>query len=182
MDLIGLLPILAFVALASGIIVVFRRTGSIVARTREVEAFQQGMRDLGGRAESALASASERIDLVRHHELDASALGETLTGATAALDGFRTEATALRGPREARDIRDELVAALERANRALDMVEHGATIMTTGRGSLRELEAQTSIKRGYLNLVHAREAIRSQVQAAERLTEAGVSMFRRRAA
>ena len=31
--------------------------------------------------------------------------------------------------------------------------------MTTIRGGARELEAQTSIKRGYLNLLHAREAI-----------------------
>ena len=31
--------------------------------------------------------------------------------------------------------------------------------MTAVRGSHRELEAQTPIKRGYLNLIHAREAI-----------------------
>ena len=36
-DWIDLLPILAFVALAAGLAVVFRRTGSIVAKTREVE-------------------------------------------------------------------------------------------------------------------------------------------------
>ena len=40
------------------------------------------------------------------------------------------------------------------------MVEHGTD--DPGRRSrrgARELEAQTSIKRGYLNLIHAREAI-----------------------
>ena len=39
------------------------------------------------------------------------------------------------------------------------MVEHGATILAPVRRGGRELEAQTSIKRGYLNLLHAREAI-----------------------
>ena len=39
------------------------------------------------------------------------------------------------------------------------MVEHGATILASVRRGQRELEAQTSIKRGYLNLIHAREAI-----------------------
>ena len=48
---------------------------------------------------------------------------------------------------------------LGRAKRAIDMVEHGATILASVRRGQRELEAQTSIKRGYLNLIHAREAI-----------------------
>jgi hypothetical protein len=39
------------------------------------------------------------------------------------------------------------------------MVEHGAGILAQARRRGRELEAQTSIKRGYLNLLHAREAI-----------------------
>ena len=38
------------------------------------------------------------------------------------------------------------------------MVEHGTTIMVNVRRGPRELEAQTAIKRGYLNLIHAREA------------------------
>jgi len=38
------------------------------------------------------------------------------------------------------------------------MVEHGATILIGVRRGPRELEAQTAIKRGYLNLIHAREA------------------------
>jgi hypothetical protein len=39
------------------------------------------------------------------------------------------------------------------------MVGHGADIQTRVRRRGREVEAQTSIKRGYLNLLHAREAI-----------------------
>ena len=50
------------------------------------------------------------------------------------------------------------------------MVEHGAAILAQVRRGGRELEAQTSIKRGYLNLIHAREAIARHAARAEDLT------------
>ncbi len=158
-DWVVALPILAFIALAAGLAVVFRRTGSIVAKARETEGFRSSVRDLASRIDASLEGASTRIDQVRHHELTPDAIGETLTVASDAVDRYLEEARALRVPSTAVDIRDDLVAQLERAGRALATVEHGATIMTTIRGGARELEAQTSIKRGYLNLLHAREAI-----------------------
>jgi hypothetical protein len=54
------------------------------------------------------------------------------------------------------------------------MVEHGAKILAQARRRGRELEAQTSVKRGYLNLVHAREAIVRHAAAAEELDVAPV--------
>jgi len=39
------------------------------------------------------------------------------------------------------------------------MVEHGCDILTAARSEVRAPGAETSIKRGYLNLIHAREAI-----------------------
>jgi hypothetical protein len=39
------------------------------------------------------------------------------------------------------------------------MASHGCTLMAAASGRHRELEAQTAIKRGYLNALHAREAI-----------------------
>lgn len=167
MDLIVLLPILAFIALAAGLAVVFRRTGQIVGRTRETERFRGTVRDLCARIDQSLAGATARIDQVRHHELLPDAIGDTLTAATDAVEGYLDEARALRPPPSADGIRDDLVRALERAGRALATVEHGATIMTSVRGGARELEAQTSIKRGYLNLVHARGAIAEQARLAE---------------
>jgi hypothetical protein len=49
------------------------------------------------------------------------------------------------------------------------MVEHGVAILAAVRRGGRELEAQTSIKRGYLNLIHAREAIREHAARAASL-------------
>jgi len=166
MDWIVLLPILAFIALAAGLAVVFRRTGSIVARTRETERFRSSVADLCGRIDVSLEGAAARIDKVRHHELTADAITDTLTAASDAVDRYLEEARALHGPDGAIEIRDDLVAGLERASRAIATVEHGASIMTSVRGGARELEAQTSIKRGYLNLVHARGAIAEQAKLA----------------
>jgi hypothetical protein len=169
MDWIFLLPILAFVALAAGLGIVFRRTGFIVAKTREAERFRSSVKDLVARIDTSLSGAVARIDQLRHHELNPASIDETLTATTDAVDRYIEEARALRGPHGATEIRDELVASLERAGRALETVEHGANIMTSVRGSHRELEAQTSIKRGYLNLVHAREAIVRQATLADAL-------------
>jgi hypothetical protein len=171
MDWIILLPIFAFVALAAGLVVVFRGTGRIVARTREVESFRSAIRDLTGRVDASLTGAAGRIDLVRHHALEPTALGDTLSAASDAVGQYLEEAKALHAPKNGTSIREDLVLALERAGRALSTVEHGANILASVRGGTRELEAQTSIKRGYLNLIHAREAISRQAVRADELTQ-----------
>jgi hypothetical protein len=57
------------------------------------------------------------------------------------------------------DVRAAMLYELERAGRALEMVAHGCALLATTRSGYRELEAQTAVKRGYLNALHAREAI-----------------------
>jgi hypothetical protein len=184
MELTVLLPILAFVALAAGLIVVFRRTGRIVARTREQEAFRQTVGDLVLRIDLSLEGATARIDSVRHHALPADALTDTLTAASDAVERYLEEARALTPPSQAKSVRVAIVADLERAGRALAMVEHGATILLTVRRGNRELEGQTSIKRGYLNLLHAREALARHAALADTLatpTNDSQDMLRRSA-
>jgi hypothetical protein len=154
-----LLPIMAFIALAAGLVVVFRGTGRIAARTREIQQFKAAVKDLTFRTDSLLAAAAAQIDAVRHHQAGPEAIGQTVTDATETLEGHVTEARGWSGPRRAQAIRDDLVGELERAIRALGMVEHGANMLASARRGARDLEAQTSIKRGYLNLIHAREAI-----------------------
>ncbi len=113
--------------------------------------------------------ATERIDAVRRGQQAADTIGETITAATDAVERYVEEARDLDGPAGALSIRDDIVAELERAGRALAMVEHGTTILAQVRRRGRELEAQTSIKRGYLNLLHAREAIDRHAVRAEDL-------------
>ena len=156
---VTLLPVMAFIALAAGLVVVFRGTTRIAARTREIQQFRGGVKDLVARVDASLESATGRIDAVRHNQAGPEVISQTVVVATEALERYGDEARALRAPRRAQAIRDDLVAELERATRALGMVEHGANMQASSRRGSRDLEAQTSIKRGYLNLIHAREAI-----------------------
>ena len=169
MDIVVLLPILAFVALAAGLLVVFRGTGRIVARTRELDHFKHQVRDLAARADASLAGAVFEIDAVRRRQVGPETITDTVAAATDAVERYAGEARELRGPSSARRIRTDLVSELERAQRALGMVEHGTSILAAARRGNRELEAQTSIKRGYLNLLHAREALARHAQEAEAL-------------
>ncbi len=171
-DLIVLLPIAAFIALVAGLAVVLRGTGRIVARTREVERFRTNVRDLAARIDVSLGGAVGEIDAVRRRQVDPETIAPTVMAATEAVHRYLDEARALGGPPAAVQIRTDIVADLERAERALEMVDHGTTIMITARRGPRELEAQTSVKRGYLNLIHAREAIARHALAADEL-EAG---------
>ena len=173
-ELTVLLPVAAFAALAFGVIVVLRRAGRIVARTREVEHFRSAIRDLATRIDQSLEGAVGRIDSVRRGQLAADAIPPTIEAATDAVTRYADEARALKGPPAGAPIRDAIIDELERAGRALGMVEHGAKILAQARRRGRELEAQTSVKRGYLNLVHAREAIVRHAAAAEDLELAPV--------
>lgn len=158
-ELAILLPLAAFIALAAGLYVVFRRTDTIARRSREVETFKRTVRELAARIDTSLAGATSRIDAVRRQQVPADTIGPTIEAATDAVERYVAEARALSGPAPAIAIRDALVADLERAGRALQMVDHGATILAQVRRRGRELEAQTALKRGYLNLMHAREAV-----------------------
>ncbi|HEY5487224.1 MAG TPA: hypothetical protein VIK06_06210, partial [Candidatus Limnocylindrales bacterium] len=53
-----------------------------------------------------------------------------------------------------------LVAELDRTERAIELIEHGAEMLSESSFE-RHGEGETAIKRGYLNLLHAREAIRA---------------------
>lgn len=164
-ELAILLPLAAFIALAAGLYVVFRQTDSIARRSRDIERFKAAVHDLAARIDTSLEGATSRIDAVRRQQVAADTIGPTIEAATDAVRRYVGEAKALSGPPPAMAIREALVGDLERAGRALSMVEHGATILAQVRRRGRELEAQTSLKRGYLNLMHARESV--QRHAAE---------------
>ncbi len=159
MELLVVLPLAAFLALAVMFVMILRRVGRIIARSREVHGFRASIRDLDDRIGQSLDGAAQRIDAVRRQALAADGIGDTLAAASDAVERYAEEAKALKGPPEAVAIGEDIALELGRAGRAIDMVGHGVTILATVRRGGRELEAQTSIKRGYLNLIHAREAI-----------------------
>ncbi len=174
MELFLILPLAAFLALVVLFVLLLRRAGRVVARSRELDGFRAAILDLDNRIGQSLDGAAERIDAVRRQQLAAEGIGDTLAAATDAVDRYADEARALKGPPEALAIGQDIVHELARAARAIDMVDHGVQILSAVRRGGRELEAQTSIKRGYLNLIHAREAIgRHAARAADLETEPG---------
>ena len=80
-----------------------------------------------------------------------------MTEAQAVIDELTGETAALAAPEGLAPVVAALTGDLERAGRAVMLVEHGLAMLTnTSIG--RDLEAQTSLKRGALNLRHARDA------------------------
>jgi hypothetical protein len=177
------LPVLAFLILLALFLLVMRRAGRFVAATRDVERFRRQVGDLGGRAETSLAEICGRIDAVRRGQLGADQIAEDVTASLDAVGRYADEARGLHPPADGRAIREENESAFERAHRALERVEHGRAIQASARSGGREIEAQTAIKRGYLNVLHAREAIAHQAKLASDLSAtAETSRFQRRSA
>jgi len=173
------LPIIAFLALATAFAVILRRAGRLLAATRDVERFRRQVGDLGERIETSLGEISRRVDALRRGQLDAAAISDDLTASLDAVGRYADEARALQPPVDAVRIRTGLISELERASRAIGMIEHGCSIQISARAGARGLEAQTAIKRGYLNLLHARQSF--QDHAATVVERADASRDRDRA-
>jgi hypothetical protein len=163
------LPLIAFVILLILFVLVLRRASRFIAATRDVERFRRQIGDLAGRIETSLGEICSRVDALRRGQLDAEALGDDITASLDAVGKYADETRALHPPADGRPMLDEIVAELERAGRALEMIEHGRSIQASARAGGREIEAQTSIKRGYLNVLHAREAIAHQAELARNI-------------
>jgi hypothetical protein len=181
MEPLLVLPLLAFFILLALFLLVLRRAGRFLAQTRDAERFRRQVGDLAGRVESSLGEVSARVDAVRRGQLGADMVGDDLTASLDAVARYADEARAFRPPHDGLAIRDEIVAELDRSARALQMIEHGRSIQASARSGGREVEAQTAIKRGYLNVLHAREAIANHARAAAALAPGrGSSAVQRR--
>ena len=147
-----------------GFLIVLRRAGRIVAR---VEGFRSVGPGLAARIDQSLDGATGRIDAVRRGQLGADTIGPTIEAATDAVARYADEARALKGPPAGMPSATRSSRARAcRARARHGGPRRGSWPRFVGAGGV---EAQTSIKRGYLNLVHAREAIVRHAEAARGL-------------
>lgn len=167
------IPLVLFVALAASFVLVLRRAAKVVADTRELESFRRNVADLVARIDASLSGVAERIDRVRRHQLDPHDVCGNIDAAIDAVARYAEEAEALRPPQGLSYTRTSLGDELARVDRALDAVRHGCEALATGVAGPRQLEGQTSVKRGYLNILHAREAIRRVAIEAQRARPPG---------
>ena len=161
---VAALVVLALAAFAVAVGV--RSAGRILTKTRQAEGFRGDIDDLARRIETSLSDVSLLIDGVRRRATAADSILENIDLALDAVARYEEEVDALGGPPEAVRYRRAMAAELQRAGRALEMVDHGCRMAASGRKEERGPEADTSIKRGYLNLIHARESIAEHALAA----------------
>jgi hypothetical protein len=167
-----LLPLALAALLLYVLLDVAVRFNRALARARAVDRFRAEAAAIGRPAEVRLGALAERIAAVRHGTPPAAELVADLRAATAAARQASQAAGGLVSPNPAAAVlREALVFDLGRAARALEMVEHGCALAAENRGRSSELEAQTAIKRGYLNLLHARESLAGHLADAARLQD-----------
>ncbi len=144
-------------ALAALFVLTVRRMSALSSRTRELERFQQAVDAIDLRFAAVIDPVARGLDEARRGTPDMSALVASVASLHVTLDGLLVESRALAVPVGLEPLALAMAVELERADRAADLVEHGLGVLSAGRRG-RELEAQTSLKRGALNLRHARDA------------------------
>ena len=134
-----------------------RRMSALVGRTRDLERYQAAVDALDRRFAGVSLPLIQSLDDARRHAGDPVALQAQVAEADAVLTELAVEARSLRPAPALTAASAAMAAELERATRAVSFLEHGVNAMAPGtRG--RDLEAQTSLKRGALNLRHAQGA------------------------
>jgi hypothetical protein len=173
-QVLAVVSLVLFVLLAVAFASVLHRAARVVAVTREDETFRRDGAALAERAAAAIGAGTERIDRVRRRNDAPSALDEVLPQLLETLDALRVEAEAMVPPAALAFAGVRIAEEIERAARAVETVRHGCVLLGVGAGRPRELEGETSVKRGYLNLLHAREALTTQAEGLRTgRTEAG---------
>jgi hypothetical protein len=135
-----------------------RRMTRLAARTRELGAYQTALAELSARTAVAVDPVIAHLDEVRRRSGDPVRVAASVARAAEEIAAACEDAGALRSPLGLEESGAHVVFELERIGRALDLIDHGLTGLVGVRGP-RELEIQTTLKRGALNLRHARDAI-----------------------
>jgi hypothetical protein len=149
---VGLLVVLLLLFLA-----VLRRLSVLIARTRDLERVQRSVESINRRFAIAIGPIVDRLDEIRRRSGDPMLLARDLDPARSMLEDLAVETRKLRVPAMLAGQAAVMVHEMDRALRATELVGHGMDALLAARGH-RDLEAQTSLKRGALNLRHARDA------------------------
>ena len=174
MDEIRVAALIAFIALSGLVAYVILRSRAAGRESRDSRAFADGVAELSARVLGSLGGALAVLDDLRHHRLDTAVALPAIDAALATIDGYVADVQALPASLQAQPVRADLEADLRRAERALDRTRHGCRILASGSGRGSDLEGQASVKRGYLELQHARDAFARHAADATRAVPATV--------
>jgi hypothetical protein len=158
MDPIRVAALVGFIVLAGIVLYVVMRSRAVGRESRESQAFRQSVAALEPVVDATLVSALSVVDEVRRHRL--AAVG-AMPAIDRSLEAVREHAATVRAltaaPAEAGH-QTRLADDLARAERALERIEHGVRTLADATVRIGDVEGQTVVKRGYLELQHARAA------------------------
>ena len=174
MELTTILWLALLVVLGLLFVLTLRRMSGLVARTRALEGFQVAVESLDRRFTGVVEPLVRALDETRRHAGDPNALAEQVTVAQAVIDELRSEVRGLAAPAQLAAVPPALAGDLDRAARAASYVEHGLASMAHASIG-RDLEAQTALKRGTLNLRHSQEAFSNRAREVARLRPADLA-------
>jgi len=149
--------LVVLVALFALFLLTLRRLSVLMARTRDLERYQKLVRQLDRRLGEVADPFVIQLDEIRRRSGDPRTLGTALPAVQETLGAISAEGRAAKVPRGLSREAVAFTVELDRAVRAGELVGHGLDALLADRGG-RDLEAHTSLKRGALNLRHAREA------------------------
>lgn len=158
-----LLPLAVAFAIGVPIVLVLWRVFVVGGDLRRDAQLGRIAVDIVRRIDLSLEELSVVVDDLRRRKADPEATEASIRACSEALRRYAQEASVVDKyvtAREGGGLRTEI----ERAERAVDLIEHGRQLMLNGRGEGIG-EGETSVKRGYLNLLHARDAIRAKGEA-----------------
>ena len=152
------LPLLIFFVMGAAILWLLWRVVVAGGRVRREKASGVAAAEIARRTETLLGDLLVVVDEVRRRKVPPQDVEPRMAEAADLLRRQVQDATALSRGGPWATTAAALVADMERAQRAIDLVVHGGELLADVTGVGRG-EGETSVKRGYLNLVHAREAI-----------------------
>jgi len=167
-DAFQVTALILFVGLSALVVYVVLRSQTAGRESRESEAFREAVAAAGARTDATLVPISELVDQVRRHHLEGGSILTDVAAAQAAVAERIAEVEAIPAPEGSEDRRERIAEDLRRADRALDRIDHGCRLLHDTTSRVGDLEGQTSVKRGYLELQHARESAARHVLEASR--------------
>jgi hypothetical protein len=136
-----------------------QRASKALAQVRQRAGFHRDATELASKIDATLQQLAGRVDQVRRQQVAPAEVHDELRQGLDTMATYLERARAIKAPAELAGTRSLIAQDIQRGARALEMVLHGVRLWSTVQGRRSELEAQMSIKRGYLNLLHARDDI-----------------------
>lgn len=171
-----LVPLGVFFALTVPTLVIVWRIFVVGAELRRDAQSGRVAMDIARRTDISLGELSPIVDDLRRGKVGPETSEANLRAGADALRRYAQEAELVdrHVPRDTAGLGSEIA----RAQRALELIEYGRALMLDRTGE-QGPQGETAVKRGYLNLLHARDAIKARAAEIAAAAAAPVGKDRR---